>query len=121
MPSSLPIRTARQRNPWPADYFSQLAALVEKSLEALGYPPCPDGLTAANPRWCQSLKAWKETFSDWLKNLDPEKIIICFPIFDFRPIFGSTPLAEELRDHLSTLVEQHPGCPQFPGQPDDSE
>ncbi len=91
------------------DYFSRLAALVEKSLEALGYPPCPDGLTAANPRWCQSLKAWKETFLDWLKNLDPEKIIVCFPIFDFRPIFGSTPLAEELRDHLSTLMEQHRG------------
>ena len=91
------------------DYFSRLADQVEKGLEALGYPPCPDGLTAANPRWCQSLKAWKGTFSDWLKNLDPEKMIVCFPFFDFRPIFGSNPLAEELRDHLSTLVERHLG------------
>jgi CBS domain-containing protein len=91
------------------DYFSRLAALVEKSLEDLGYPPCPDGLTATNPRWCQSLQAWKDMFSDWVTNPDPEKIVVSLPIFDFRAIFGSPPLAEELREHLSTLLEEHPG------------
>ena len=91
------------------DYFSRLASLVEKCLADLGYPNCSDGFTAANPQWCQSLKGWKETFSDWVTNRDPEKIIVSFPIFDFRPIYGSGPLAEELRDHLSTLVARNLG------------
>ena len=81
---------------------------MEKGLEALGYPPCPT-IDRGQSTLVPILKAWKATFSDWVTNGDPERIIVCFPVFDFRPIFGSIPLAEELRDHLSTLVERHLG------------
>jgi len=80
------------------------AAFAEKAIDHLvncGYPLCPGEIMARNPKWCQPLSIWKEYFAHWISTPDPEELLNVTIFFDFRPGFGKTTLAEELRTYLN--------------------
>lgn len=81
-------------------YFTEFTLFVKESLLRCGFPPCPAGFMASNPRWCQPLKVWKRNFSKWISVPSSEAILNSVIFLDFRPVYGDFSLAELLRDYI---------------------
>ena len=88
--------------------FLALADEVCTKLKQAGYPYCPGGIMAANPKWCLSLSEWKNHFSKWIIDASPKSILEVNVFFDVRCAYGDDELARELRSHVRTLTEQTP-------------
>ncbi|HEX8948065.1 MAG TPA: DUF294 nucleotidyltransferase-like domain-containing protein [Dissulfurispiraceae bacterium] len=86
-------------------YFVPFAAFVKESLLKCGFPPCPADYMASNPQWCQPLRVWKKYFTSWISTPTPEALLKSLIFFDFRPLYGESRLAEELRDSLVAMLE----------------
>jgi CBS domain-containing protein len=78
-------------------YFAALAELVVARLEACGYPRCPGGIIAANPRWRMPLSGWRDTFAHWIDVPDEESLLRSAIFFDLRQIHGGLDAAAALR------------------------
>jgi CBS domain-containing protein len=77
-----------------------LAERINRALDACGFPLCKGEIMAMNPKWCLSLEEWKATFARWIDAGDPEALLNASIFFDFRPLHGQAPLAEDLRAWL---------------------
>jgi CBS domain-containing protein len=80
------------------------AQSVNRALDACGFPLCKGEIMAGNPRWCLSLREWRERFSGWVRNPEPEALLRAAIFFDFRALYGREQLAETLREHLFQLT-----------------
>ena len=81
------------------------AERINRALADCGFPLCQGNVMAKNPKWCLSLDEWKQQFQSWIipENADdPEAKINASIFFDFRPLYGRTELAEQLRTWLLT-------------------
>lgn len=74
-----------------------VAKRINDTLALCGFPLCRGMVLASNPLWCLSLEEWKRTFSNWITNGTPEALMHASIFFDFRALYGSHALAEELR------------------------
>lgn len=99
----------------PADRLSEirrgflaLADSVCGKLKQAGYPYCPGGIMAANPKWCLSLSEWKRRFESWILSATPETILEVNVFFDIRSAYGSDGLVEELHAHIRACLEASP-------------
>ncbi len=86
------------------EYFGRLGRRAGECLVDFGYPRCPGGIMADNPKWRMSLSAWKRRFTDWIARPEPEQVLFAGIFFDFRPVFGYLALGEALRDHVTPLA-----------------
>jgi len=86
-------------------YFRKLGERIAADLNTVGYKYCRGNFMASNPKWIKSLKEWKEQFSSWINNSDPQSILDVNIFFDFRAIYGKSHLAEELRLHLNKATD----------------
>ncbi|WP_417915963.1 DUF294 nucleotidyltransferase-like domain-containing protein [Candidatus Electronema sp. JC] len=89
-----------------AAYFSGFARRAIGHLVQCGYPLCPGGIMAVNPKWRQPLSVWKQYFTDWAATPDPQELLHATIFFDFRAGFGKSALADELRQHLSAVTRR---------------
>ncbi len=89
------------------EYFEKFSALVIESLVQCGFPPCPGGYMASNPKWRKPLSVWKEYFREWIYTPTSEAILLSAILFDFRGLHGDTVLSETLRGHLSETLKGH--------------
>jgi CBS domain-containing protein len=94
--------------PAAARYFAGLAREAIEGLIAIGFPPCPGGAMASNPRWCQPLARWTEYFRDWLARPTAEHVLAASMYFDLRPVVGVSALGESLRTLLQNEAPRHP-------------
>jgi len=69
-------------------YFLRLATAAGAALVRLGFPPCPGGYMASNPRWCRSASAWRTEFAAWMDAPAPERLLLASLFFDLRPVAG---------------------------------
>ena len=90
-------------------YFTRLAKHVCSQLNIAGYKFCDGDNMAQNPKWCQPLSTWKKYFSNWIRSIDPEKILYSSIFFDFRGTWGDLSLSEELKSFLLESVKKGPG------------
>ena len=72
------------------EYFAGLAAQVVEALIKAGFPPCAGGFMAT--RWCKSLAAWRELFTNWIRLPEPEALLDAAIFFDFRRVAGTLAL-----------------------------
>ena len=86
-------------------YFRKLGERIAADLNTVGYRFCRGDFMASNPKWIKSLKEWKEQFSSWINNSDPQSIFDVNIFFDFRAIYGKTHLVDELRIHLNKATD----------------
>jgi len=84
-----------------------LADDICAKLKQAGYPYCPGGIMAANPKWCLSITEWKEHFAQWVLQATPESILEVNVFFDIRCAYGDESLVHELRDHIKTLTNDN--------------
>ncbi|AUS06427.1 DUF294 nucleotidyltransferase-like domain-containing protein [Pseudotamlana carrageenivorans] len=88
------------------NYFLELAKLVTKSLNKIGFEYCEADMMASNPKWCLSLEQWKQQFDDWISKPDEKAILLASIFFDFSPIYGEESLSEALSDSIYEALEQ---------------
>ncbi len=81
-------------------YFENLAERVITGMNESGYELCKGDSMATNDKWRQPLKQWKEYFRSWIINSNPRDLLELSIFFDFRFIYGSAELVDELRDYL---------------------
>jgi PAS domain S-box-containing protein len=89
-------------------YFLELGALVNSYLHTVGYKYCNGGVMAKNPKWTQPLEQWKNYFSGWINNSNPQDILDAAIFFDFRYIHGDQQLVQQLRDHVHKVSANKP-------------
>ncbi len=95
-------------------YMTQLSYRVCDGLHRAGYTQCAGEVMARNPKWRQPLSVWKRYFSEWITMPEPQQLLQFSIFFDFRPVYGDDSLASELREHIATVLRQHPAFyPQF--------
>lgn len=88
-----------------ARYFGDLARSMQDALSRCGFPPCPANYMASNEQWRRPLTAWKDYFRKWISKPTPEAVLFSLIFFDFRPVYGNTLLAENLRATLSHALK----------------
>lgn len=88
------------------DYFVRFARRAIGHLVQCGYPLCPGGIMAVNPKWRQPLSVWKGYFENWAALPEPKELLNATIFYDFRPGFGKAALADELRQHLNAVTQR---------------
>jgi CBS domain-containing protein len=81
-------------------YFLNLSVRVCKRLDESGLHKCPGNYMASNPKWCQPLRVWKNYFTEWIVNAEPENILNISVFFDLRHAYGEPALFNKLEDHV---------------------
>ncbi|MBN1950680.1 MAG: cache domain-containing protein [Bacteroidales bacterium] len=81
-------------------YFGQLARELNTGLSRVGFRLCKGEIMAMNPRWTQPLSVWKEYFTGWITNSDPQSILDSSIFFDLRCIYGDCTLVTRLISHI---------------------
>lgn len=89
-------------------YFLELAAEVNKGLLEIGYEYCPAEMMASNPKWCLSLKQWKEMVHNWISKPGKDEVLLSFIFFDYSFIYGDSELASQLSDYIFGDIEANP-------------
>jgi len=87
-------------------YFVRFAQQAIDHLVQCGYPLCPGGIMAVNPKWRQPLSVWKDYFTHWTAVPEPEEVLNATIFFDFRVGFGKAALADALRQHLHEVTRK---------------
>lgn len=83
------------------EYFEQLAQYVCDGLAACGYLYCTGKIMATNPQWRLTLSQWKQQFSDWIENPQPQALLNSSIFFDLEGVWGRESWAQELRRHIA--------------------
>jgi CBS domain-containing protein len=92
-----------------ARFYARFAKEAIGGLVRIGFPPCPGGSMASNPRWCQPLGVWTEYFRGWMTSASPANILAASIYFDLRPLAGATELAASLAGIVHDEAPQHRG------------
>lgn len=84
-----------------AAYYTRLGQAVVQGLVEVGFPPCPGGIVASNPRWCQPLGVWMAHFRRLLDDPTVDQVLGACIHFDLRPLLGAPELGAALRELLA--------------------
>lgn len=85
-------------------YYLKLAQNITAVLHECGFDYCPGDMMASNPAWCLPLSSWKKQFSSWILTPTQQHVLYSNIFFDFRPIWGHFPLAQELTTHIFDTI-----------------
>ena len=88
-------------------FFRRLAEEAVRGLIRVGFPPCPGGAMASNPRWCRPLADWTGYFRDWMTARSPDSVLQASIYFDLRPLTGAAELAAALTALVRTEAPTH--------------
>lgn len=80
---------------------------INEKLSDYGFPLCKGNIMASNPEWCLSLSEWKNRFAAWIDRGDPDSLLNAAIFFDFRPIYGKSAPAENLRQWLTLHAQKN--------------
>ncbi len=89
-----------EMQPEHAAYFEQFAKRVTDGLNACNFVYCPGDAMASNPKWRQTLSAWRKYFNTWINKPDPMALMLSSIFFDLRPVHGEKELFNELQGDI---------------------
>lgn len=89
-------------------YFAALAEKIVAGLEQCGFPRCRGDVMATNKKWRKSLAEWKYMIEAWFNHMQGEEIRMFTIFLDFRPVYGQTALAHELRQYFMIRKKNFP-------------
>jgi CBS domain-containing protein len=90
-------------------WAAALADEVVAALERCGFPRCPGGIMASNPRWRVPVATWTGYFRGWMDDPDEEGLADTTIFYDFRQLGGSLDAEAALRP----VVRDAAGHPAF--------
>jgi len=85
------------------NYFENFAKTYIDNLLKIGFPPCPGNVMISNPYWRKSKLDWFKEIEKWMENPKPENVLNISIFFDFRIVFGSEYLYEELKEFVKKV------------------
>ncbi len=80
--------------------LSEFAEAVVEGLSRIGIPKCTGGYMASNPKWNQSLTAWRDYFRLWFSDPVPEHVRYLTVFLDMRPVCGDETIFAELAESI---------------------
>lgn len=86
------------------EYFLRLGKRVSEGLNAIGYQYCKGGIMAGNIKWCKSFSQWKQQFTHWISDANPQDLLELKISFDFRAVSGEADFENQLRGHITRLL-----------------
>jgi len=89
-------------------YFLKLSDRVCSMLNQAGYPYCPGGIMATNPKWCLSRSGWKNNFEKWITSSTPQAILEVNVFFDIYCVYGENYLAKDVLEYALKLADKNP-------------
>lgn len=93
-----------EKDPAASEYFRRFAEFCRDALSECGYPECPGGYMASNPKWRKPLAEWQAMFTKWVDNATVLEVQAAVPFLDIRPVGGSRALFDALQSHIRTLL-----------------
>ncbi|ASV28824.1 DUF294 nucleotidyltransferase-like domain-containing protein [Maribacter cobaltidurans] len=99
---------ADEELPKTTDYFLKLSQKVTKGLHKIGYEYCPAEMMASNPKWCLSLKEWKNKLSYWIINPGPNEVLMSSIFFDYSLAYGERDLLDQMSEYIFSNVKKYP-------------
>jgi len=78
---------------------------VNNALDACGFPLCKGNIMASNPDLCLTQDEWQRRFGAWIRQPDPQALLNASIFFDFRVLYGSEKIADELRRWLNSAAK----------------
>lgn len=85
----------------------RFAVRLSDALEEVGVPKCPANTMASNPEWRQSLSGWKGQIDKWFSLPRGDHMVRFGMLQDFRTLYGSAHLENELRAHILDALKRH--------------
>jgi CBS domain-containing protein len=64
-------------------------------------------IMASNPQWCQTEDKWQATFQEWIKEPNPESLLMASIFFDFRPIYEGSGFPKALQGWLLKAIRKN--------------
>ncbi len=89
------------------NYFLLLSEKITTKLKQIGFEYCPAKMMANNPKWCLSLKEWKEQFNNWITVPNEDKILLSTIFFDYQIIYGHQGLTNTLSDSIFESIKRY--------------
>jgi CBS domain-containing protein len=80
--------------------FLPFAGEINNRLAACGFSLCKGNVMASNPELCLSKDEWRRKFAAWMQSNNPQALLNATIYFDFRALYGTEDLAEDLRQWL---------------------
>ncbi|MGM0626426.1 MAG: DUF294 nucleotidyltransferase-like domain-containing protein [Bacteroidota bacterium] len=96
---------AHKDNTDVAQYFLDLGKRVNQSLDYAGIHLCKGNMMAGNPDWNQPVSVWKNYFSKWTNQSDPQSLLDASIFFDIRFVYGESEYCTELQKHILKEIE----------------
>lgn len=90
------------------DWFLNFAGLVSHAMDQCGFPTSRRNDIASNPRWCNSLSYWRDTFRGWIREPVPDTLAEVGRMFDFRPVRQTTKLSDALHAAIFNEIDRNP-------------
>ncbi len=88
------------------EWFAQLAGRATELLEEVGWPRCPGGVMATNPRWRVTLDDWRRQLATWSREPEPQAVLDVAISYDLRHLSGDPQLTHAVRDASTSAVSQ---------------
>lgn len=95
------------------NYFHALATRIVEELIRAGFAPCKGEVMASYGKWCRSLSQWKQIISRWMNREDMDSVRMLTILLDFRPVYGSRYLSQELWDHSFEAFQSSSGLSHY--------
>lgn len=89
-------------------YFLNLGDAVCTRLAQAGFPFCPGGIMASNPRWCMPLSQWQRAFKKWIETSKPDSIVEMNVFFDLLPAYGESVLVDSINRAVTFHTKKNP-------------
>jgi len=88
-------------------WFLTFSERVVEYLVRSGIPRCPGNIMASNPQWCQTDDTWRATFQEWIKEPNPESLLMTSIFFDFRPVYEGNGFPKALQEWLLKTIRKN--------------
>jgi len=88
-------------------WFLTFSERVVEYLVRSGIPRCPGNIMASNPQWCQTEDTWRATFQEWIKEPNPESLLMTSIFFDFRPVYEGNGFPKALQEWLLKTIRKN--------------
>lgn len=89
-------------------YFSDLADIISRNLEEIGYPPCSGSVICTNRMWRKPQYEFQQSLQNWMEDPNWESIRYLLIAADLRTIYGDKSFGEALIKTLCDYVADHP-------------
>jgi CBS domain-containing protein len=97
--------------------FLKLADQVCSKLNQAGYPYCPGGLLASNPKWCLSVTEWRKRIFASAQSGKAAATLDLHVLLDMRCGYGDVALMQHVRQAMHAAIAGAPAIlPQLAGQ-----